>query len=83
MSMYSSKNKKIAGKVAVLTKDGFKLIGTIVELDDSAQSKAMLSFVSISDQEGIWLRRESHITFLADHNIESVRPAWPGEKEID
>lgn len=83
MSMYSNKNAKKTGKVAVLTRDGSKLIGNIVELDDSAQSKAMFAYVSICDQEGIWLRRENHMTFLGDHNISVIRPARPGEKEIN
>lgn len=83
MSMYSNINKKETGKIAVLTKDGSKLIGVIVELNDSAQENPFLSMFASSGQEGIWLRREKHITFLGDHNIKLIRPARPGEKEID
>lgn len=83
MNMYSNKNKKKMGKVAVLTQDGSKLIGTIVELDDSAKSNRDMAFIINSGQEGIWLRRKNHISFLGDDIIKLIRSARPGEKEID
>lgn len=83
MSMYANKNKKKRGKVAVLTKDGSKLIGIIVELDDSVKSNPDIAFIINSGQEGIWLRRKNHISFLGDDNIKLIRSSRPGEKEID
>lgn len=80
MNMYSTKKMD---NVAVLTKDGSKLIGIIVELDDSVKSNPNIAFVINSGQDGIWLRRKKHITFLGDDNIKLIRPAMPGEKEID
>lgn len=83
MSNYINGEFGSTDKVVVFTKDGDKLIGFIVELNDSAQANPFLSFLASSDQKGIWLQRERHITFLGEDNIKQIRLARPGEKEID
>lgn len=83
MSNYINGEFGSTDKVVVFTKDGDKLIGFIVELNNPVQGNPLLSFFASSGQEGIWLKRERHITFLGEDNIKQIRLARPGEKEID
>lgn len=66
-------------KKAVKTRSGDLLIGVILEKDDP-QLKAMIS-MNLNKNDGIHLKRESHITFLADEEIENIRDAHPWERE--
>lgn len=69
------------GQVAVLTEEGEKLIGIVV--DTNVLGAVNPQIAMFSGQEGIWLKRERKMTFLGDHNIKSVKKAKPFEKEID
>jgi small nuclear ribonucleoprotein (snRNP)-like protein len=69
------------GKVSVFTNDGDKLVGFIVEVDNSLLINPDISFILGSGQEGIWLRREKHLTFLDEDNIKLIRPAKFNETE--
>lgn len=82
----NTKFKKVLEKlgesqVAVLTEDGEKLIGIVVDAEVFWAVNPQIAM--FADQEGIWLRREQKLTFLGDHNIKSVKKAKPFEKEID
>lgn len=69
------------GQVAVLTEEGEKLIGIVV--DTNVLGAVNPQIAMFAGQEGIWLKRERKMTFLGDHNIKSVKKAKPFEKEID
>lgn len=83
MSINLNDEMKKTSEVAVLTKDGEKLIGLIVELNEHAKKNPMLQFLANSGQTGIYLKRKHTMSFLAGDNIEFIRLAKPGEKEID
>jgi hypothetical protein len=72
-------NKKVA--VELIT--GEKLIGVIVEPTLDGEKVLEGLFGRNFSEEGIWLRRQRHFTYLSNDTIKTIRPALPFEKEID
>ena len=68
-------------KVAVLTEEGEKLIGKV--LDVEAIGAISPDIAMFSNRKGILLQRERKLTFLEDRDIKSVKKAKPFETEID
>lgn len=86
MGFMNTKFKKVlegfgVGQVAVLTEEGDKLIGIVVDANVLGAVNPQIAM--FSGEEGIWLKREQKLTFLGDHNIKSIKKAKPFEKEID
>lgn len=69
-------------EIAVLTKDGDKLIGIIVS-EENVINNLGPTFIPIRNEKGIYLKRKNQLTFLPLGLIKSFRPVKPGEKEID
>lgn len=67
-------------EVAVLTKEGNKLIGIIVPEELVKYNLPTISLLT-ANQQGIFLKRKKHLTFLDENNIVSIRSAKIGEKE--
>ena len=69
-------------KKVVKTRTGDILIGQILDKKDP-QIKGMMSgfFSTMNANEGIYLKRETHISFLAEDEIETIRDAHPWERE--
>lgn len=64
-------------RLTIELKTGEKLIGQIVEPGQNAP--AFLSRLN----DGIFLKRQKHVSFLSHDFIKSIRKALPNEKEID
>ncbi|KAA0940018.1 hypothetical protein FQ087_22145 [Sporosarcina sp. ANT_H38] len=82
MSIYSNKNEKKPSKSAVLTKDGSKLIGVIVTQENVINNVGFVPSITYN-QKGIYLKRKKCVSFLGEDAIKLIRPARPGEKEIE
>lgn len=78
IKMYMEKSTE----VAVFTKEGDKLIGIIVSEELVKFNLGPVALPSYG-QQGIYLKRKKHLSFLGEDNIESIRPGKFGEKEID
>jgi hypothetical protein len=77
-------NFKKSDKLAVELKDGSILIGYIL---DSSETLPFINnnnlMASLIDDDAIWLRRQSHVSYLSKDTIKKIRKANPFETEIN
>ncbi|MGN8235440.1 hypothetical protein ACTHAL_000488, partial [Priestia flexa] len=64
-------------------KDGNKLIGYVVEMKRHKLTGAEGMLFSKLASDGIWLKRERHVSYLSNDSIKLIRESLPFEKEID